>query len=317
MFIGFRWYGQYNKCRFRGRNLSRFGSTTAAFFGTGKETRAVVWKMGKKKQRMLEAFWNLIRIIWLSLAARWEKCMDQEWQMAGFSCGTGQLWQEIFISCRMPFKKMHGLDCIRMRVNILFCCYPTQNRHKTLLDNQHVAREVFLVFSSSILENTGSLGCSLTIVRFAATIDEKVLKKMAKLLEAKRAELVAHLPSYFTGWDKPAADYAAKPALQIHDIQHYIRRHSQAGPCSRRQNDSFAQLLVAVAGAVWACMMLNATACWIYVPWADWSRPMTFTGRPTSTRSRPSMPCYACLLLEGLALNYCRLGRIDDLAAAS
>ena len=54
-------------------------------------------------------------------------------------------------------------------------------------------------------------------------------------------------------------------------------------------------------------MMLNATACWIYVPWTDWSRPITFTGRPTSTRSRPSMPCYACLLLEGLALNYCRL----------
>ena len=149
---------------------------------------------------------------------------------------------------------MHGLDCIRMRVNTLFCCYPTQNRHKTLLDNQHVAREVFLVFSSSILENTGSLGCSLTIVRFAATIDEKVLKKMAKLLEAKRAELVAHLPSYFTGWDKPAADYAAKPALQIHDIQHYISEDilKQALVPGVRTTAflAAAQLLVAVAGAV-------------------------------------------------------------------
>ena len=71
--------------------------------------------------------------------------------------------------------------------------------------------------------------------------DEKVLKKMTKLLEATRAELVAQLPSYFSAWDLYAAeqDYAAKPALHIHDLQHFIRRHDRAGPCAEHRDSNF------------------------------------------------------------------------------
>ena len=64
---------------------------------------------------------------------------------------------------------------------------------------------------------------------------------MAKLLEATRAELEAQLPSYFNAWDLYAADkdYTAKPALHIHDLQHYIRRHDRDGPCAEHRNSSF------------------------------------------------------------------------------
>ncbi len=215
MFIGFRWYGQYNKCRFRGRNLSCFGSTTAAFFGTGKETRAVVWKMGKKKQRMLEAFWNLIRIIdwdWLPDGKNASKWLDQEWQMAGFSCGTRQLWQEIFISCRMPFKKMHGLDCIRMRVNILFCCYPTQAAaaHWLLSDLQRqLMKRSWRRWQSSWKPNVQSL----------SSICHRISLAGASLL----LTMLESPPCRFT----------------IYSTIYPIRRHSQAGPCFRRQNDCF------------------------------------------------------------------------------
>eukprot|EP00435_Cladocopium_sp_Y103_P042202 s722_g11.t1 len=64
---------------------------------------------------------------------------------------------------------------------------------------------------------------------------------MTKLLEATREELVAQLPSYFNAWDLYAADkdYAAKPALHIHDLQHYIRRHDRADPCAEHRNRNF------------------------------------------------------------------------------
>ncbi len=119
--------------------------------------------------------------------------------------------------------------------------FRTQNRRKTFLDNGHVATEVFFGILKQHFREYRKPRLLTDYCQICNDFDEKVLKKMAKLLEATRAELVAHLPSYFTAWDKHAADkdYAAKPALHIHDIQHYIRRHSEAGPCAMHQNDSF------------------------------------------------------------------------------
>lgn len=71
--------------------------------------------------------------------------------------------------------------------------------------------------------------------------DEKVLGKLAKLLEASRAELEAHLPAYFQAWDFYAGDkdYSSRPALHVHDLEHFIRRHDRSTPCAAHRNTDF------------------------------------------------------------------------------
>ena len=205
--------------------------------------------------------------------------------------------------------------CIFSRLQIIFyrITYLLENSFLFLLllwivsFPQRPNLRYFTTFWSNISASIRSLGCSLITVKSAVILMRKFWKRWPSFwkLHVRNLSLNCHHISV-----RGICTQLSKTTLQSQLCTFTI--------CSILSEDMIVQvlvlsigtaifpvvalLLVVAAAIVWACEMLSAIVCWIYVLWTDLWHLTTFTGRPTITRSLPLMPCYACLLLEGSAL---------------